>query len=160
MTRHRSFDTQEPEEREPVTFDVKGETFTCAPEIPGPALLDFFTGLASGNDALGSNATLSFLTAAMTIDCVKCEGSGQIPTEEGHEDCDACGGDGDDINEYIRFRKFAKDRRNHVDLKKIMEIGMYLSAEYGLRPTRPGSGSQPGPGSTSDGSEATEPSEA
>lgn len=160
MTRHRSFETQTPEKKEPVTFDVNGETFTCAPEIPGPALLDFFTGLASGNDAMGSNATLSFLTTAMTIDCAKCEGTGQMETEEGPQDCEACGGDGDDIDEFIRFRKFAKDRRNHITLKKIMEIGMYLSAEYGLRPTKRDSGSQPGPGSTSDGSEDTQPSEA
>lgn len=159
MTRHKSFDTQEPEQRDPVTFDLKGETFTCAPEVTGTALLDFFTGIGSGNDALGANATLSFLTAAMTIDCTKCEGTGRIQTEEGPEDCAVCGGDGDDISEFIRFRKFAKDRRNHIDLKKIMEVGMYLSAEYGLRPTRPGSGSQPGPGSTSDGSEATDASE-
>lgn len=167
-SRHKSFKVQE--WTEPVTFDVEttdGEvhSFTCVPMIGGEVVLDFFAAMGVPNDAVQAQAMRRLFRAAMTVDCPECKGAGNVPdmadVPEGEaatatKDCPKCGGDGGDIAEYVRWIAFASDRHTGLDLMRQTEIARHLAMEYGRdRPTRAASGSQPGPHSTTDGSEDT-----
>lgn len=102
-------------EMEPVEFDIDGETFVCKPDIPGTALLEFTQGMSVRHDGTQSDAILNLLTTAM---------------EEA---------------EYERFRKFADDPANRVDVDILIGVSQYIVGEYGrTRPTKPSGDSSPG----------------
>lgn len=50
-TRHRSFTTKGKGRKEPVTFDLDGELFTCHAQVPGTVMLEHVQRLSDGTTA-------------------------------------------------------------------------------------------------------------
>lgn len=108
---HKSFSTKP---REPVTFDIDGERFTCHDQIPVTSLLDYASRLMP--DA--SSQEVRF-TASDVLDFFKL-----VMPEDEHE----------------RFMKFIDDPVRNVDLDTLGELLIFLVEAYGGRPTQPSSG--------------------
>lgn len=107
----------------PLDFTINEEKFVCLPSVKGSLLPDLW-GYIEGDDAgaVKRDAVMEFFAEVM----------------EGPE--------------FERFTKFVEDVDNIVHAQLLLEITMDLLAEYGGRPTRRSSLSQPGPSNTGPGS--------
>lgn len=101
-TRHASFSTED-ESREPVTFDIDGETFYCAAHIPGDTLLYYVDMLIPKN---GQGAMLS------------------------REQLWEFYGEALPVDERERFEKFVHDPTRFVKLELLARIMAHLVGEY------------------------------
>lgn len=57
-TRHRSFTTKGKASKEPVTFDLNDERFTCHAQVPGSVLLEHVRRLSDGETAAAELLTI------------------------------------------------------------------------------------------------------
>lgn len=114
--RHKSFEVQNVDDSEPLTFDLGGEEFTCYPEVQGKMILDIIKTAASEPDAeqrgmMMAVGVLDFFEKVM------------------------------DVSEYERFNKLMEDPKRIVKMDTLSEIMSWLIEQYTDRPTQPSSAS-------------------
>lgn len=94
------------EAKEPIEFELFGDTFKAYPKIAGVTLLEF---IASGNNSEDGSSTaqgiLDYLKASMKKE------------------------------EYQRFHAVVSDPENEVEIETLSEIVAYLIGEQSSRPT-------------------------
>lgn len=126
--------------KKPVTFSIEDETFRCHPVAPGTLLIEHASKMMSIDLGVQLAELLAFLELVMPED------------------------------EYKRFREFADDPSNEVDIDLLGDIVADMLREYGVFPTRRRSpsedgrsktgttstGDSPSPDSTSSSSQPTE----
>lgn len=121
MSRHKSFTGGKSiSDFEPVSFDLRGQTFRCNPAVQGAVLLEFVARADSESGGEAAGALYGLFEDAM-------------PAEE-----------------YARFQALLNDPAVIIEMDTIAEIASWLVEEYTARPTKPsensGTGlSSPGP---------------
>ena len=113
--RHKSFQTINIDDSEPLTFDLGGEEFHCYAEVQGKTILDVIRIAAEGDEdtrgALMAVSVLDFFEKVMPPD------------------------------EHERFNKLMEDPKRIVPMEVLSEIMSWLIEEYTNRPTEPSSAS-------------------
>lgn len=123
----RSFKTTK---REPITFDIDGEEFTCIPSLPGIYLIEFLGVMATEDNAKQASLVAELFKMIM---------------EE---------------SEYERFMKYVRDPLHDVDLSTLVQIADFVTGEAAARPTEQSVPSATGPDTTLDTlTEASSPQE-
>lgn len=114
----RDFDVARSErlrERDPISFTLAGQTFTCLPVIPVGAALDLEEAPEVDEDeARAARALARFIDSALI----------------------------DDDRE--RFAETLRQREDPVDGTALFDIAVWLAGEYAARPTSPFTGSSGG----------------
>lgn len=152
---HRSFTPQGAGSTGQNTFDVAGESFRVRSNIPGSAILDYYTAFGIADDRVQAMETWNLLRAALAHDCENCNATGKIDDNGEVIECAVCRGTGLTPAEFNRFREYVDDPRHGVHLTDLLAIAQWLAVEYGRIPTQPASASQPGSATENDGSEGT-----
>lgn len=108
--RHKSFDTVDIEDAEPLSFDLGGETFDCYPEVQGSVILELMrTSATADEDSRG------VLMAVSVLDFFEL-----VMDEENH----------------TRLKKLFKDPKRIVPMTTMSEIMSWLIEQYTDRPTQ------------------------
>ena len=108
--RHKSFDTVDIEDSEPLSFDLGGETFNCYAEVQGSVILELMrTSAMADEDSRGVVMAVSVLDFFELV----------MPPEE-HE----------------RLTKLFKDPKRIVPMTTMSEIMSWLIEQYTDRPTQ------------------------
>jgi hypothetical protein len=111
--RHKSFDVENIDDLEPISFDLGDQTFTCYAAIQGKVLLDIMRVAAEGDED-----TRGVMMAISVLDFFE----KTMPPAE-----------------YIRLGKLMEDPKKIVKLETLSEIMSWLIEEYSGRPTEPSS---------------------
>lgn len=125
-SRHKSFTTSA-EELEPVTFEIDGETFVCASQVPGSVILQHADRLMSERTAAGELLAIwpDVMSSARALD------------EDGEEI--------EGSSELERFRAYIDHPDHRVSVQMLGEILQHVLGELSEdRPTEPPSPSRRG----------------
>lgn len=121
---HKSVSTRTAVEvRDPVTFDVDGEKFTCRDRIPVSALLRYSALLLSMPDR--PEDVTREEARDLAIKAVDILGFFQTALEPA---------------EYERFQAFIDDPDRNVEIETLGTLLLFLVESYTDRPTKPSSG--------------------
>lgn len=138
--RHRSFGAEHSDAK-PLTFDLMGQSFTGLPEAPSGILNDLIAGIQftpDGNRIYSAPNLIAFVQGVL-IDEYEDEEGNVLPA--------------DDVE---RFTRLVHSKKVIVPIETLGDLVIWLSEEYGARPTVPSTRSargRPGTGATSrDGS--------
>ena len=108
MARFKDFGSGSTSEaREPITFDLHGESFEALPEIQGALLIELVKDSASEDPAVTADVIVRFFS--------------QVLTDES----------------YKRFHALTNSKDKIVDVTKLGEITGWLVEEYSDRPEEP-----------------------
>jgi len=116
-TRHRSFTTKGKAQKEPVTFDLDGELFTCRAQVPGTVMLEHVSRLSDGQTAAAE-------LLAIWRDVFSHE---RDEDDEGEEI--------EGTSEHERFRAYVDSPDNEVDVQDLGAILTFVLEELSGRPT-------------------------
>lgn len=109
MTRSKNFDegVDETSDKEPITFTIKGETFTAVPEVQGKVLIDLIKRSQSTDPTESFDMMLDLFNAALEDESL------------------------------VRFNALLEDKHRIVTVEKLAEITQFLVEEYADRPEAP-----------------------
>jgi hypothetical protein len=113
--RHKSFEVINPDDIEPLSFDLGGEEFTCYSEVQGKAVLDVLRVTTEGDED-----SRGLLLLVSTLDFFE-----KVMPPEEHQ----------------RLTKLMEDPQRIVSMSTMTSIMSWLIEEYSNRPTEPSSDS-------------------
>ena len=111
--RHKSFDVDNIDDLEPITFDLGDEMFHCHAAVQGKVILDIMKAASEGDEE-----TRGMMMAISLLDFFE-----KVMPEE----------------EYQRLGTLMEDPKRIVKLEVLSEIMAWLMEEYSGRPTEPSS---------------------